>query len=167
MENATNESSPGLLAAINKAAKAAKAVKPAKAKKAAPAKKPAAKAKAKKEPKMTETSTQTQTPAVDPIDALMAEFGSASFDDKDFLRAMLQKAFDAGKAAPRARAPRAGGPTKRDLAAALLRRPEGATTRDILDVTQWPAVSVPAIARASGLSLRMEKTGRVTTYFGT
>lgn len=146
------------------------AEKPVKVAKAKPAKKaakvadkPAKPAKAKKEPKMTETVT---APAFDAA-ALLAEYHSSDVRDDAFILDLIQKAFDAGKAAPRARAPRAGGPTKRDLAADLLRRPEGCTTQDILTATGWPAVSVPAIARASGLNLRQEKTGRVTTYFGT
>lgn len=135
---------------------------PAKAIKAK-AGKPAKVAKPAKETKMTETTT----PDANPLDALIVEFHASDVRDDDFMLALLQKAFDAGKGAKRARAPRAGGPTKRDLAADLLRRPEGCTSKDILDVTGWPAVSVPAIARASGLTLTQKKDGRVTTYFGT
>ncbi|MER9336455.1 DUF3489 domain-containing protein [Mesorhizobium sp. M0293] len=176
MTTETETTAPSILAAIAKVAKAPKAPKadkPAKAPKAAkPAKeKPAKAAKAKPAPKPRKekpmTETAPATPEVDPIDALLAEFGSVSFDDKDFLRAMLQKAYDAGKNAKKARAPRAGGPSKAEQAAELLRRPEGATTKDILDLTKWPAVSVPAIARSAGLTLRQEKDGRVTRYFGT
>ena len=92
-----------------------------------------------------------------------------------FIRWMLGAAYDAGVAAavsskPRRSGkvakPRSGGPTKREIAAGLLQRPEGTTTREILDATGWPAVSVPAIAKASGLTLRQEKDGKVTRYFG-
>lgn len=65
------------------------------------------------------------------------------------------------------RKPREGGPTKREIAANLLTREGGCTTKDILEATGWPAVSVPAIAKASGLTLRQEKDGRTTRYFGT
>lgn len=64
------------------------------------------------------------------------------------------------------REPRAGGPTKREQAAALLTRAEGATTKEILDLTGWPAVSVPQLARSSKLTLRQEKDGKVTRYYG-
>lgn len=67
----------------------------------------------------------------------------------------------------KAREPRSTGPNKREQAAALLTREGGATSREILDVTGWPAVSVPALAKASKLSLRQEKDGKVTRYFGT
>lgn len=167
------ENTTSILSAIAAAAKPAKAAKPVKAgrkaktptKKPVAAAKPAKPAKAPKETKMTETTTPA-APAFD-LNSLLGEFHASDTRDDAFILALLQKAFDAGKAAPRARAPRAGGPTKRDLAADLLRRPEGCTTKDILEVTQWPAVSVPAIAKASGLTLRQEKVGRVTTYFGT
>jgi hypothetical protein len=65
------------------------------------------------------------------------------------------------------RAGKDGGPNKRQIAADLLLRAEGCTAKDILEATEWPAVSVPAIARASGITLRQEKDGRTTRYFGT
>ncbi|MFO1150991.1 MAG: DUF3489 domain-containing protein [Alsobacter sp.] len=96
-----------------------------------------------------------------------------------FMRSLFTQAFLCGQEAARAEAkaqraakparerkPRESGPTKRELAAALLTRPEGTTTREILDATGWPAVSVPSIAKASGLSLRQTKDGKVTRYFG-
>lgn len=62
--------------------------------------------------------------------------------------------------------PREG--NKRDLVAALLLRPEGTTSREILDATGWPAVSVPQQAKASRLELRKVKApGEPTRYFGT
>jgi hypothetical protein len=91
------------------------------------------------------------------------------------IRWMLGAAYDAGVAAaispdPRrggkVAKPRGGGPTKREIAAGLLQRPEGTTTREILDATGWPAVSIPAIAKASGLTLRQEREGKVTRYYG-
>lgn len=148
----------GVLRAIGKGdfdapAKALKA-------KAPKAEKPA---KAKAEKPIAEPADQDS----DPIEVFFVEFIGADTRDDNFMRALLRKAYDAGKAAPRMRTPRAGGPTKRELAAELLRRPEGCTSRDILDLTSWPAVSVPAVAKASGLTLRQEKQGRVTVYFGT
>lgn len=147
------------------AAKKANGKKPAakaKALKAKPAKKPAA----KKEKKMPEPVAAA--PHAEQIMAvLIAEFHASDVRDDAFMTALFQKAYDAGKDAPRARAPRAGGPSKSEQAAELLLRPEGCTTKDILDLTSWPSVSVPAVARANGLTLRQEKAGRVTTYFGT
>jgi len=60
-----------------------------------------------------------------------------------------------------------GKENKREICAALLTRAAGCTSRDLLDATGWPAISVPATAKASGLKLRKEKIGKVTTYFGT
>jgi hypothetical protein len=57
------------------------------------------------------------------------------------------------------------GPTKTSIAVDLLKRKEGTTTREILDATGWPAVSVPAIAARADLTLRQEKDGRVTRYW--
>jgi len=60
-----------------------------------------------------------------------------------------------------------GKENKRQICAALLTRPAGCTGRELLDATGWPAISVPATAKASGLKLRKEKVGKVTTYYGT
>jgi hypothetical protein len=65
-----------------------------------------------------------------------------------------------------ARQARAGGPSKREIVAALLTRPEGTTTAEILAATGWPSVSVPAQAKASGLTLTQTRDGRSTRYFG-
>ena len=48
----------------------------------------------------------------------------------------------------------------------LLLRAEGCTTKEVLSVTQWPSVSMPAQAKALSLTLRTEKEGRATRYFG-
>lgn len=54
------------------------------------------------------------------------------------------------------------------IVAGLLQKPEGTTTAEILAVCKWPAVSVPAQAKAAGLSLRKEKKpGDPTRYYGT
>jgi Protein of unknown function (DUF3489) len=57
--------------------------------------------------------------------------------------------------------------TKLAAVVALLTRPEGCTSADIMAVTSWPSVSVPQQARAAGLTLRQEKEGRATRYWGT
>lgn len=55
--------------------------------------------------------------------------------------------------------------SKTEVVKGLLTRKEGCTTADILSVTGWPTVSVPAMARAAGLTLRKEKKDRTTTYW--
>lgn len=52
------------------------------------------------------------------------------------------------------------------LIADLLVRPQGCTTTDVLAATGWPSVSMPAQAKLAGLTLRKEKVGKVTTYWG-
>lgn len=99
--------------------------------------------------------------------------------DADAMLAYLTRAYEAGRQAAATKPPRraterrtaepkeARGPNKRERAAGLLTRPGGATAREILDVTGWPAVSVPALAKASRVTLRQEKDGKVTRYYGT
>jgi hypothetical protein len=72
----------------------------------------------------------------------------------------------AAKVRRKPRATRDGAPSKREIAASLLQRREGATSREILDATGWPTVSIPALAKASKLVLRQEKDGKVTRYYG-
>jgi hypothetical protein len=49
----------------------------------------------------------------------------------------------------------------------LLQRKNGCTTEEILELTGWPAVSVPAMAKACGLKLRKERQpGERTRYWG-
>lgn len=125
-----------------------------------PVAKPAAKRKA-----APAAAAETDTNAVD--EAMQKfERASAKERDADFMRDLFREVFEAGRAARSRRSTGRSGPTKREIAANLLQRPEGCTTRDILDATGWPAVSVPAIAKASGLTLRQEKDGRATRYYG-
>lgn len=73
------------------------------------------------------------------------------------------------KAAPakRTSAPRKPGTgSKTELIGALLKRAKGCTTKDVLEATGWPAVSMPQQAKALGIGLRKEKKpGEVTRYF--
>lgn len=125
-----------------------------------PVAKPAAKRKA-----APAAAAETDTNAVD--EAMQKfERASAKERDADFMRDLFREVFEAGRAARSRRSTGRSGPTKREIAANLLQRPEGCTARDILDATGWPAVSVPAIAKASGLTLRQEKDGRATRYYG-
>lgn len=50
------------------------------------------------------------------------------------------------------------------LIVALLTRKEGCTAADVLKATGWTAVSMPAQAKAAGLKLKVEKTGKVHRY---
>lgn len=56
--------------------------------------------------------------------------------------------------------------SKLAIVVGLLTRKQGCTTAEILKATEWPAVSVPQQARAAGLTLRQEKEGKVTRYWG-
>jgi hypothetical protein len=58
------------------------------------------------------------------------------------------------------------GKSKKEIVGDLLMRAEGCTTKDILEATGWPAVSVPAQAKVVGLKLRKEKVDEVTRYWG-
>jgi hypothetical protein len=82
-------------------------------------------------------------------------------------KALAAKSAMKPAAAKPAKANGNGKENKREICAALLTRAGGCTSRDLLDATGWPAISVPATAKASGLKLRKEKVGKVTTYYGT
>ncbi len=57
--------------------------------------------------------------------------------------------------------------SKLEIVVGLLTRQEGCTAADVLKATEWPAVSMPQQARAAGLTLRQEKEGKTTRYWGT
>lgn len=51
---------------------------------------------------------------------------------------------------------------------ALLERRSGCTSAEVKEATGWPAVSMPAMAKACNLKLRKEKEkGKPTRYYGT
>jgi hypothetical protein len=51
--------------------------------------------------------------------------------------------------------------------AEMLKRAKGCTLKEVLEVTQWPAVSMPAMAKQLGIKLRIEKKpGERTRYYG-
>ena len=54
--------------------------------------------------------------------------------------------------------------TKLETIVGLLKREEGCTTKQILEAVNWPAVSVPQMARSAGLTLKKEKVDGVTVY---
>lgn len=57
--------------------------------------------------------------------------------------------------------------SKTEIVAKLLTRESGCTSADVLKATSWPAVSMPAMAKACGLKLRKEKVkGEPTRYYG-
>lgn len=59
------------------------------------------------------------------------------------------------------------GSNKTGIVADLLKRKDGCTSAEVLKATSWPAVSMPAMAKAAGLKLRKEKVkGEPTRYFG-
>jgi len=62
--------------------------------------------------------------------------------------------------------PAPSGRSKVHVISALLQRPEGCTTKEVLAATGWPSVSMPAQAKAAGLILTKEKRDGATRYFG-
>jgi len=56
--------------------------------------------------------------------------------------------------------------SKMALIGQMLLDPKGCTTADVLKKTGWPAVSMPAQAKAVGMKLRKMKEGKITRYFG-
>ncbi|MBS0369052.1 MAG: DUF3489 domain-containing protein [Proteobacteria bacterium] len=100
--------------------------------------------------------TKTEMKAKAPAKRKAAKSRSAK--TKPAARAAAAKSDDAGGA---------GRGAKVAAIAALLQRPNGCTTKDILDATGWPTVSVPAQAKAAGLKLTKTKDGRGFRYHGT
>lgn len=112
------------------------------------------------------------------LDTLVRDFTAADTPAQQHaaMKAAVEAAYAAGVAAgqpgrqprpPRERKPReAGAPNKRELVAQLLQSEAGATRKDILAATGWPAVSVPAVAKASGLELELVKEAGGTRYYG-
>lgn len=54
--------------------------------------------------------------------------------------------------------------SKLEAIAGLLTRPGGCTVKDVLAATGWPSVSMPAQAKAAGLTLKKEKRDGVWFY---
>lgn len=75
---------------------------------------------------------------------------------------------DKGKSLANARKPVNGnGHSKVEIIAGLLKRKAGCTSKDVLDATGWPAVSMPQQAKAAGLKLRkVKESGEPTRYYG-
>lgn len=55
--------------------------------------------------------------------------------------------------------------TKLETVISMLKRPQGCTTKEALEATGWPAISMPQQARAAGIELRKEKEGNATRYY--
>ena len=56
--------------------------------------------------------------------------------------------------------------SKSQKIAALLMRPTGCTSKEVLKATGWPTISMPAISKILGLRLRKEKTDDGLRYYG-
>lgn len=54
--------------------------------------------------------------------------------------------------------------SKLEIIVGMLKRPEGCTTKQVLEACKWPAVSMPQQAEAAGLTLKKEKVDGVTVY---
>ncbi|WP_217568778.1 hypothetical protein [Mesorhizobium sp. GbtcB19] len=103
------------------------------------------------------------------LDSLLAAFHASDTRDDAFMRGLFRAAIQHGidNKPAKTKAPRDGGPTLREQAAALLTQKGGTTSKAILELTKWPSVSVPALAKASKLDLRKDKVDGVTRYYGT
>ena len=75
------------------------------------------------------------------------------------------KAKNAVRAAAAAQRKASGAPTKSSVVRELLLRPEGVTVKEVLTATGWPAISMPAAAKAAKLVLR-KSADRPARYFG-
>jgi len=91
------------------------------------------------------------------------------------MKTISKKKVETKKAKPAAKSPteqtiaataaKAATTTKRSLCLALLRRPSGATAKDLLAATDWPAISVPATTKGQGKLRKEKKKGEPTVYF--
>jgi hypothetical protein len=59
---------------------------------------------------------------------------------------------------------KANGKNKTQAVAALMRRPKGMTREEVLALTQWPSVSLQAVAKAAGVKLRVDNKERPYRY---
>lgn len=65
------------------------------------------------------------------------------------------------------RAPRTStGRTKAEIIGDMLLRPEGTTAKEVCSAMNWPSVSMPAQAKAAGLTLHKEKVDGIMKYWG-
>lgn len=104
-----------------------------------------------------------QAPAVAPSDELAQDRPQIepTMEEGTMKKSKAKKAVNGKKA----NGHRKGG-TKSAKAVALLLRPSGTTSREILDALKWPSISVPAFAKTQGLKLRKDKSGDVMRYYG-
>jgi hypothetical protein len=104
-----------------------------------------------------------------------AALEAAKTGDDDMAKKIAKKAAKktARKSAPKAakktaRATKSEGGvrpgSKLETIVGLLKRPEGCTTKQVLQATDWPSVSMPQQAKAAGLTLKKEKVDGVTVY---
>jgi hypothetical protein len=62
------------------------------------------------------------------------------------------------------KAPPINGKNKTQAVAALMRRSKGVTREEVLALTQWPSVSLQAVAKAAGVKLRVDNKERPYRY---
>jgi hypothetical protein len=121
-----------------------------------------------------ETTTAPAAPvkAKSPRKAKVLKFGKVALQlPAPKAKAKAKKSAKA-KGSTKAKAPaktkgsaKKSGESKTALVGKLMNRKEGCTTADVLKLTGWPAVSMPAMAAALGVKLRKVKEGRTTHYF--
>jgi hypothetical protein len=125
--------------------------------------KQAAKAAATPKESVMSAATHHTTTKADQVKALRVKRATTKAAPKKAAPAKPAKAKQTAKAIPGIRPG-----SKLEIVAGLLTRKEGCTTADVLKATDWPAVSMPQMAKSAGLKLRKEKAkGEPTRYYGT
>lgn len=81
-------------------------------------------------------------------------------------KAKVAKLAKPAKTKPVKAAKDGNGQSKKELIATMLKRSGGCTTAEVLAATGWPAVSMPGVAKAAGITLKKEKEkGQPTRYY--
>jgi hypothetical protein len=147
------------------AAKAAKA-RAGKAPKAEPAAKPVTPEKAAEGLDIVKLYNEQGRDAA--LASIMTRF-QLDVSEGSIARRAINEAFSLGLLAKKPRGGTRGprGTGKSHEAGKLFLRPEGVTSREVLTLTGWPAVSMPALAKRAGITIykRGAKDGAVV-YFG-
>lgn len=127
---------------------------------------------AQKKDQAMKTESKTKAPKATQVAGLRTRRAAEKGAGASKPKAASQKAAKAKARTPAAPKPAAGAAkvirpgSKLEIVVGLLTRKEGCTSADVLKACDWPAVSMPQQARSAGLTLRQEKDGKVTRYWG-